>query len=101
VFWYTAVHAFAFLVVGMIAAGLAAQFEKLPSVGIAMLFLFVVFEAAFFFFAIAVGRNILGVLGLWSVAVANLLAAGAMAGYLWWKHPSAVRNMKAIWTAQE
>jgi hypothetical protein len=101
VFWYTAVHAFAFLIVGMIAAWLAAQFEKFPSVGIAMLFLFVIFETAFFAFALAVGKTVLGTLGLWTIGVANLLAAAAMAGYLWWKHPSAVRNMKAIWTAQE
>jgi hypothetical protein len=101
VFWYTAVHAFAFLIVGMIAAWLAAQFEKFPSVGIAMLFLFVFFETAFFAFALAVGKTVLGTLGLWTIGVANLLAAAAMAGYLWWKHPSAVRNMKAIWTAQE
>ena len=99
--WYTAVHAFAFLVVGMVAAWLAAQFERFPTVGIAMLFLFVIFETAFFCFALAVGKHVLGTLGLWTIAVANLLAAGAMAGYLWWKHPSAVANMRHIWTAQE
>ena len=101
VFWYTAVHAFVFLVAGMIAAWLAAQFEKFPSVGIAMLFLFVIFETAFFAFALAVGKTVLGTLGLWTIAVANLLAAGAMAAYLWWKHPSAVRKMESIWRAQE
>jgi hypothetical protein len=99
--WYTAVHALAFLVVGMVAAWLAAQFERFPSVGIAMLFLFVIFETAFFIFALAVGKSVLGTLGLWTIAVANLLAALAMAAYLWWKHPSAVRNMKRIWTAQQ
>jgi hypothetical protein len=99
--WYTAVHVLAFLGVGIVASWLAMQFEKFPAVGIAMLFLFVVFEAAFFFFAIAVGRNILGVLGLWSVAVANLLAAAAMAAYLWWRHPQAVRGMNRIWRDQE
>jgi hypothetical protein len=101
VFWYTAAHAFAFLIVGMVAAWLAAQFEKFPSVGIAMMFLFVLFETAFFAFALAVGKSVLGTLGLWTIGVANLLAASAMAGFLWWRHPSAVRNMKAIWTAQE
>ena len=99
--WYSAVHAVAFLAVGMIAAWLAVQFERFPSVGIAMLFLFVIFETAFFCFALAVGKNVLGTLGLWTIAVANLLAAFAMAAYLWWKHPSAVRNMQRIWTAQE
>ena len=99
--WYTAVHFLAFLGVGMVAAWLAAQFARFPAVGVAMLFLFVIFETAFFCFALAVGKHVLGTLGLWTIAVANLLAAGAMAGYLWWKHPSAVRNMKSIWTAQE
>ena len=99
--WYTAVHALAFLAVGMVAAWLAAQFERFPAVGIAMLFLFVMFETAFFIFALAVGKSVLGTLGLWTIAVANLLAAFAMAAYLWWKHPSAVRNMQQIWTAQE
>jgi hypothetical protein len=99
--WYSAVHAVAFLGVGMVAAWLAVQFERFPSVGIAMLFLFVIFETAFFCFALAVGKHVLGTLGLWTIAVANLLAAAAMAGYLWWRHPSAVRNMRQIWTNQE
>ena len=99
--WYTAVHALAFLGVGMVSSWLAAQFEKFPAVGIAILFLFVIFWTAFFVFAVAVGTTILGTLGLWTVAVANLLAAAAMAGYLWWRHPSAVRNMREIWTNQE
>jgi len=99
--WYTAVHAVAFLCAGMIASWLAAQFERFPAVGIAMLFLFVMFETAFIIFAFAIGKNVLGSLGLWTVAVANLLAALTMAGYLWWKHPSAVHNMARIWSEQE
>jgi hypothetical protein len=99
--WYTAVHFLAFLGIGMIASWLAAQFEKFPAVGIAMLFLFVLFETAFFIFAFAVGRSVLGTLGLWTVAVANLLAAAAMALYLHYRHPSAVRNMERIWREQE
>jgi len=99
--WYTAVHAVAFLCAGMIASWLAAQFERFPAVGIAMLFLFVMFETAFIIFAFAIGKNVLGSLGLWTVAVANLLAALTMAGYLWWKHPSAVHNMGRIWSEQE
>jgi hypothetical protein len=99
--WYTAVHAVAFLIAGMIASWLAAQFERFPAVGIAMLFLFVMFETAFIIFALAIGKNLLGSLGLWTVAVANLLAALTMAAYLWWRHPSAVHNMGRIWSEQE
>ena len=71
-----------FLAVGLVSSWLATQFEKFPTVGIAMLFLFVIFETAFFCFALAVGKHVLGTLGLWTIAVANLLAASAMAGYL-------------------
>lgn len=99
--WYSAVHAITFLVLGMVSAWLAAQFSKFPAVGIAILFLFVMFWTVFFVLAIAMGKSVLGTLGLWTVAVANLLAAAAMAAFLWWKHPSAVRNMKKIWPAQE
>jgi hypothetical protein len=48
-----------------------------------------------------VGKNVLGTLGLWTVAVANLLAALSMAAFLWWRHPSAVHNLERIWDEQE
>jgi len=99
--WYTAVHFLAFLGLGMVASWLAAQFERFPAVGIAMLFLFVIFETAFIIFAVAVGKNLLGSLGLWTIAVANLLAALTMAAFLWWRHPSAVHNLNRIWADQE
>jgi hypothetical protein len=57
--WYTAVHTVAFLIVGVIASWMAAHFERFPTVGIAMLFLFVIFETAFFIFALAVGKHVL------------------------------------------
>ena len=99
--WYTAVHFLAFLGVGMVAAWLAAQFERFPAVGIAMLFLFVIFETAFFIFALTVGKHLLGTLGMWTIAVANLLAAAAMAIFLHYRHPSAIGNLNQIWEDQE
>lgn len=99
--WYTAVHFLAFLGVGIVASWLAMQFERFPSVWVAMLFLFVVFEAGFFFAAFAVARIVLGTLGLWTIAVANLLAAAGMAVYLLRRHPNALRKMNRIWTEQE
>jgi len=99
--WYTAVHLFAFLVAGMVASWLAAQFQRFPAVGVAMLFLFVLFETFFIIFALAEGKNLLGTLGLWTIAVANLLAALSMAAFLWWRHPSAVHNLDRIWADQE
>ena len=99
--WYTAVHFLAFLGVGLVASWLAAQFERFPPVGVAILFLFVIFETGFFVFAFTVGRAVLGTLGLWTIAVANLLAAAGMATYLLRRHPMALRNMDRIWTDQE
>lgn len=99
--WYTAVHFLAFLGVGIIASWLATQFDRFPSVGVAILFLFVLFETMFFVFAFAAGRIVLGTLGLWTIAVANLLAAAGMALYLLRRHPNALRNMNRIWTDQE
>jgi hypothetical protein len=99
--WYTAVHFLVFLGVGMVASWLATQFDRFPTVGVAILFLFVIFETGFFIFAFTVGRAVLGTLGLWTIAVANLLAAAGMALYLLRRHPMALRNMNRIWTDQE
>ncbi len=99
--WYTAVHFLAFLGVGFIASWLAVQFERFPTVGVAILFLFVIFETGFFVFAFTIGRAILGTLGLWTIAVANLLAAAGMSVYLLRRHPTALSNMNQIWTDQE
>jgi len=99
--WYSALHFLAFLGVGLVASWLAAQFERFPTVGVAILFLFVIFETGFFIFALTVGRAVLGTLGLWTIAVANLLAAAGMSTYLLRRHPTALRNMNRIWTDQE
>jgi hypothetical protein len=68
---------------------------------VAILFLFVIFETGFFVFAFTIGRAILGTLGLWTIGVANLLAAGGMSVYLLRRHPTALSNMGRIWTDQE
>lgn len=99
--WYTAVHFMVFLGVGLVASWLATQFARFPSAGVAILFLFVIFETGFFILAFALGRELLGLLGLWTIAIANLLAAAGMALYLLRRHPGALRNMNRIWTDQE
>ena len=99
--WYSAVHFFAFLAMGFITSWLAVQFDRFPTVGVAILFLFVIFETGFFVFAFTIGRAILGTLGLWTIAVANLLAAAGMSIYLLRRHPQALSNMGRIWTDQE
>ena len=99
--WYTAVHFLAFLGMGIVTSWLATQFERFPTVGVAILFLFVIFETFFFIFAFTAGKAVLGTLGLWTIAVANLLAAAGMALYLVRRHPEALRNMNRIWVDQD
>jgi hypothetical protein len=96
---YTIVHHVAFVGVGVVASFLVAEAERIPPIGIALLFLFVFFETAFHIFLLAVGGPLLGDRGIafWGVAIANLLAAAGMAGYLWYRHPRLLVHFNRIW----
>jgi hypothetical protein len=96
---YTIVHHLAFVAVGLVASFLVAEMERIPPLGIALFFLFVFFEVAFLIFMVAVGEPLLGEQGIafWGVAVANLLAAAGMAGYLWFRHPRLLIHFNRIW----
>jgi hypothetical protein len=96
---YTIVHHVAFVGVGIIASFLVTEMEHIPPLGIALLFLFVFFETAFHIFLLAVGGPLLGGRGIafWGVSIANLLAAGGMAGYLWYRHPRLLVHFNRIW----
>jgi hypothetical protein len=96
---YTIVHHLAFVGVGIVASFLVAEMEHIPPIGIALLFLFVLFETAFHIFMLAIGEPLLGEHGIafWGVAVANLLAAAGMAGYLWYRHPRILVYFNRIW----
>lgn len=96
-FAYTGLHMALFVIAGMIAAFIFAQFESNPPLAIALILLFVCFEAGFFVFTVALAPGVLGVLGAWLVGVANLLSAATMVAYLWWSHPEAVRSLEHVW----
>jgi hypothetical protein len=84
---YTGLHFAAFGLVGLLAAALADAAETQPPLLIGIALLFVTFEALFLgLLAIAAGW-LLGALQPWTIIVANLLAAAAMAGYLLYEHP--------------
>lgn len=84
---YTALHLGGFLLAGMVAAGLVGQVEKFPPLVFALLLLVVVFEVFFIGLTVALGEWILESVAWWAVFAGNLLAAGAMGGYLWRSHP--------------
>lgn len=94
---YTLVHHIAFILVGIVASFLVTEMEHVPPLGIAMVFLFVFFETAFHIFMLTVGQPVLGDIAFWGVAIANLMAATAMAAYLWYRHPRILIHFNRIW----
>jgi len=94
---YTGVHMATFIVFGMIAATLIRASERAPVMGILLLFLFVIFEAAFFVLSLAVGGGLVGKLGVVAVIIANLLAAGAMSAYFLVRRPMARHSLEKTW----
>lgn len=85
---YTWVHGLVFCVLGGIASWLLTLAEKNPNLGFGVLLLFVVFEFGFLVVTMLFAAPILGALTWPAILVGNLLAAGAMAGYFWRRHPN-------------
>jgi hypothetical protein len=85
---YTIVHFAGFLLLGLVAAALVNQAERTPPILLGFLLAFVTFEVFFMGMVAILASWILEVLAWWTVATGNLLAAGAIAGYLWAKHPA-------------
>lgn len=83
---YTWVHGLVFIIIGVIASWLLGVVEKKPDLGFGVLLLFVFFEILFVASTFIFAEPILGVLAWPAVLFGNLLAAAAMAGYLWYRH---------------
>ena len=88
VLMFTWVHGLVFAALGGIAARLLAVAERSPHVGFGILLLFVIFMACFTAAAYLIAAPVLQALTWPAVVVANLLAAGVMGAYLWWRHPT-------------
>ncbi len=84
---YTAAHTAVFVIVGLVAAYLVVASERMPPMRILFLFFFVIFEAAFFVYSLLAGGGLIARLGMTTVIIANLLAAGGMSAYYVWRHP--------------
>lgn len=99
---YTALHVAAFLLFGVVAAGLVAQAEKFPPLVWALVLLLVVFEVFFVGLVALLGAWILEEIAWWSVLLGNLLAAAGMGGYLWRAHPSLREDVRSgdVWATE-
>lgn len=85
---YTWVHGLVFCLIGGLASRLLALAEERPNLGFGIVLLFVVFEFGFVGVALAFAEPVLHALTWPAVLVGNLLAASAMAAYLWRRHPN-------------
>ena len=88
VLMFTWVHGLIFVAIGGIVARLLALAERNPSFGFGILMLFVFFECGFVVAAMLFAEPILHALAWPAVLVANMLAAAAMGGYFWLRHPN-------------
>ena len=84
---YTVLHVFAFVLTGFLAAGIVAAAERTPPLILGAVLFFAVFEAFFMGTLAMLAEFLLGALAWWTIALGNLLAAGAMGYYLWRCHP--------------
>jgi hypothetical protein len=97
VFAYTGLHGLLFLIAGAVLAWMVSEFEENPQIGLVLLLLFVLFEAVIFGLEVTIVPNLVGALGAWAVALANLLAAVAMFWFLLMRHPNAVARLRESW----
>src|SRR5713101_6190961 len=87
---FTGLHWLAFALIGGLASRLLGLAEHNPNLGFGVLLLFVLFEGGFLSVAMLFAEPVLHALAWQSVLIGNLLAALAMGGYLWRRHPHLV-----------
>lgn len=88
VLMYTWVHGLVFCVIGGVASKLIALAERNSNFGFGILVFFVVFEFGFLGAAFVFAEPLLHALAWPAILLGNLLAATAMAGYFWRRHPN-------------
>jgi hypothetical protein len=97
---YTVFHVAAFLLFGMVVSALVAQADRTPSFFFGFVLLGVVFELFFVGLVASLGTWVLEEFAWWSILGGNLLAAVAMGGYLFRRHPDLRRSLRdgSVWT---
>ncbi len=75
---YTMIHVCAFIIVGTVAAALAAEVEVAPPTLYLIVVTFAVFEFGFYIMLAVLAQPLLGALTWWNVAIGNAIAAYGM-----------------------
>jgi hypothetical protein len=91
---YTMIHVSAFIIVGTLAAVLAAEVEVAPPTLYLVVVFFAIFEFGFYVTVAILAQPLLGSLAWWNVAIGNAIAAYAMGYYLWREHPKIAASLK-------
>jgi hypothetical protein len=91
---YTMIHVSAFIIVGTVAALLAAEVEAAPPVLYVVVVLFAIFEFGFYVTVAILAQPLLGALAWWNVAIGNVIAAYGMGYYLWREHPKIAETLR-------
>jgi HAMP domain-containing protein len=97
VFAYTGLHVMAFVAFGIVIAWMVSVFVSNPQFGIVLLLLFLMFEAVLFGFEVTLVPQLVGALGAWAVALANVLAAVLMFWFPLNRHPEALERLRGGW----
>jgi hypothetical protein len=85
---YTLVHGAVFIVAGLLLSHVVAMLEQEPAVFLVAFFaLFVFFEFSYFVYAIAFVQRVLEEVSFPALLAGNLIAALAMGGFLYHRHP--------------
>lgn len=91
---YTVAHFAVFLLLGLLLAVLFRFCVDQPLARFAILVLFAVFELCFYVLINVVSSEVGALFPLWTVAGANLLAAGVMGSYFWLRYPELKRVLR-------
>jgi hypothetical protein len=94
---YTAFHFITFVIVGTAFSWLMSLFDRFPIMFFVILVLAACLQIGFVAFSLALHFEAPMRLGLWSVIVANLLAAAAMGIYQARRHPGALKGVERLW----
>ncbi|MDP3936836.1 MAG: hypothetical protein Q8R92_01725 [Deltaproteobacteria bacterium] len=97
VFAYSGLHGAAFLIAGTVLAWMFSLVERNPQFGLVLVLLFLLFQSVIFGFEAAIVPNLVGALGAWAVAMANLLSAVAMFWFLLRRRPRAMARLRESW----
>jgi hypothetical protein len=84
---YSVVHLAAFTAVGLTLVWVAERIERAPEFWLMATLAFVLLEGVFVTVATTVATWLDGALVGWTIASANLLAVGAMGGWIWYRRP--------------